>query len=52
MYSWRVAKFAVLETEWPLQLVVSIVGDTSATGYSQSLVIQSVCMIGNPSEPS
>ena len=43
-------KFTMLEAEWLLRRAVTIVRDTSVTSSSESLIIQSVCMIGNPSE--
>ena len=44
------SKFTVLEAEWLLRQAVTIVRDISATSSSHSLMIQSVCMIRNPSE--
>ena len=44
------SKFAVLEAEWLRQRAVTIARDTSATSFSQCLLIQGVRMIGNPSE--
>ena len=44
------SKCDVLDAEWLLQRNVTIVMDTSATSSSQSLMTQSVCVIGNPSE--
>ena len=46
----NVSKFAVMEAEWLLRRAVTIVRDTSATSSSHILMIQSVRMIGNPSE--
>ena len=46
--------YAVLEAECPLWRAVTIifitVRETSAVSSSQSLMVQSVCMIGNPSK--
>ena len=44
------SRYAVLEAARFLPRAVTIVRDTSATSSSQSLMIQSVCIIGNPSE--
>ena len=44
------SRYAVLEAEWLLPRAVTIVRNTSATSSSQSLMKQSVCIIGNPNE--